>query len=292
MGLTTSGLTEDFNQAWSWATEEVNSPTEEYKDKKPSEYAKEITGNLTWRSLQSSDAKTVFGGDDQFLEMVMTMVGSIIIKNPDSADKDADPKLIKLNGHGITLAELIEGGEFKIYDCDSNGADECLNPPLAPSKMISDVGLKSRISDSLVEVFNSFKTEAEWSQTAKDALSFKTLVGAACLDKIYTAANSNAQDNIALQIADLCAGRMALEASYYQVTSYIRTAQSALANAGSSDSQQVAKEQANKMLEESAEKYLQEFEALNSTYPTSSIYLTLNTIQFRTTKNDTLIGGE
>ena len=228
----------------------------------------------------------------QFLELVMTMVGSVIVKNPDSSDKEADPKLIKLNGYGLTLAELIEGGDYNIYACDSKGVDECLNPPLVPSQTISDVGLKSRISDSLIEVFNNFQADVAWSQTAKDALSFKTLAGSACLDKIYAAAYSNAQTNVAQQIADLCAGRMALEASYYQVESYIRTTRSALANAGSSDSQQSAKQEANKILEESAEKYRQEFEALNNTYPAGSIYLTLNSIKFRTTKGDTLLGGE
>ncbi|MFA0393455.1 conjugal transfer protein TraH [Vibrio sp. 10N.222.54.A1] len=290
--LTNSGFTDDFNKAWSWASEESSSPTEALKTKNPTKYAKEITGNLTWRSLQSSDAKTVFGGNDQFLELVMTMVGSVIVKNPDSSDKEADPKLIKLNGYGLTLAELIEGGDYNIYACDSKGVDECLNPPLVPSQTISDVGLKSRISDSLIEVFNNFQADVAWSQTAKDALSFKTLAGSACLDKIYAAAYSNAQTNVAQQIADLCAGRMALEASYYQVESYIRTTRSALANAGSSDSQQSAKQEANKILEESAEKYRQEFEALNNTYPAGSIYLTLNSIKFRTTKGDTLLGGE
>jgi conjugative transfer pilus assembly protein TraH len=291
--LTGGGYVEDFNQAWSWASEKSTSPTEELKDKNPSEYAKTITGNITWRGLQASDAKSVFGGDDQFLEMIMTMVGSVIIKNPDSSDQEADPKPIKLNGYGITLAELMNGGDVSIYDCDAMGADECLNPPLAPSQTISNPqGLKERVRASLIEVFNAFQSDAEWSQTAKDALSFTTLAGNACLDKLYTAAYSGAESTIAEQIADKCAGRMALEAIYYQTTSYIGTTRSALANAGASESQQAAKEMAMAVLEDSASKYRQEFDALSKTYPTATLYMALDSIKFRTSKEDTLIRGE
>lgn len=292
MGLTEGGFADDFSKAWSWTSEKSNSPSNELKGQDANNHAKEITGNIVWRSLKSSNASTVFGGGDEFLEMVMTMTGTVIIQEPEPANDKGDPRLIKLNGHGIPLATIINGGDMKLYDCDSTSEDGCLNPPLSPSQTINDTGLQNRIATSLVAVFDAFQSNNDWPQEAKDALSFNTLAGQACLDKIYMAAYSNADRNIATMIANTCAGRMALEASYYQINSYLNTARSALANAGASDSQQTAKEKAEKILEESADKYRQEFEALNLTFPAEKLYTVLNGITFRTSKADTIVGWE
>lgn len=290
--LTNSGFVDDFSKAWTWASEESNSPSNELKDKDPAKHAKEITGNIVWRSLKSSNASTVFGGGDEFLEMIMTMTGTVIIQDPVPSSNEGDPKLIKLDGHGVSLASIINGGDMKLYDCDTTTADGCLNPPVSPSQTINDVGLQERIATSLVAVFDAFNSNSDWPQKAKDALSFNTLAGQACLDKIYAAAYSNADSNIANMIANACAGRMALEASYYQIISYLKTARSALANAGASDSQQAASEKAEEILEESEDKYTQEYEALNLTFPAEKLYILLNGITFRTTKADTLVGWE
>lgn len=289
--LAAGGFADDFSSAWTWANEEPDSPSEALKSKNPSAYAKEITGNITWRSLQETDAKTVFGGDDQFLEMLMTMVGSVIVKNPDPSDKEADPKLITLNGYGISLAEVIKGGNLSIYKCDATGADECLDPPLKPSYNITDDGLKKRISDSLYEVFKAQQLDIEWNQQAKDALSFTTVTSSVCMKKIRNAAMSNAGDHIAQDIADLCAGRMALEAAYAQVKSYVETVKASLENAGSSDTQKAAKAKAIAVLESSLLQYHTEYRVLNSTYPTSTVFTTLSNIDFNVSGNETVIEG-
>ncbi|MEZ8329144.1 conjugal transfer protein TraH [Vibrio splendidus] len=287
--LAAQGYADDFNKAWGWASEESDSPSEALKAKNPAEYAKEITGNITWRSLKQNNASTVFGGSDEYLEMLMTMVGSVIVKNPDESDKEADPKLINLSGYGITLAEIINGGSFKIYKCDSNGKDECLNPPLSPTKSITNDGLKKRIEESLFEVFSAQKNNVEWSDTAKNALSFPTITSAVCLNKIREAAIGKLDDAIGRQIAELCAGRVALEAAYTQVGSNIQTIKGSMLNAGSSDSQKAAKEAAIKTLETNLLNYRYEYQDLGSSIPTNTLYQALQQIQIRTTQADTLV---
>lgn len=288
-----SGTMDDISQAWTWASTEGNSATNELKSNDPTTYKNIITGNIAWKAFKQSNLTSVFTGDDKMLRMLMTLTGSVIIKNVDTAT-DTDPSPTTLNGYGIKLSELINGGTFNIYTCsDGTGATACLTVPTTPNDTITDSGFKSRIDTALTGtdgMIAAMQGDTEWSANAKKALQLPTLVGSVCLKKIRQAVLAK-QVTIATDIANLCSERMALEVAYSQVNQYFDATLTALSNQDASTAQQAAKEKAIEVLKDSQQKYTKEYNELTDKSDVLKILTALQAIEIKNDGANSIVGG-
>ncbi|WP_171353696.1 conjugal transfer protein TraH [Vibrio coralliilyticus] len=291
-GIST-GQWEDLNEAWGWASESGTSATKQLESANPTAVSENITINTTWKAMKEAEIANVFGGDDQFLELVMTMIGTVVIKNP-SSDTDSDPKPIVYEGAAIKLTDLIDGGTLSIYKCDTTDATGCLSPPLSPSQSVTITGLKDMVNESLLGtdgLVSAYSTDSAWSDTAKKTLEFPTLIGHHCLQKIRQSAMTGSIDTLGTYIGEICSERMALELAYMQVTSYIQTTLSALKNLNATPAQESAKEEAERVLKSSRERYYAEYKELEKDASYQDIKAKLETLSFQDMDTNTITGN-
>jgi len=261
-----SGLYDDAGNAWDSVNTTETSAANEIKNNDPEEYKKEITGNIAWRAFNQANLKTVFSGDDDFLELIMTITGTVIINNP-SGDSEASPKPTVIQGHGVTLTNLINestgSDAYKVYECDTKEENGCLTPTSPASKVVEDKGLRARVIEALTGdngYISSLSSDKKMSDENQKVLSLSTPVGALCMNTIYRAMTGSTDNALlANNIATTCSNRMALEAAFAQVLSYFDSAKSALDNAGASESQQAAKKIAQQVFSDSQQAYFDEY---------------------------------
>ncbi|BBM67871.1 hypothetical protein VA249_45170 (plasmid) [Vibrio alfacsensis] len=284
------GSWDDVNEAWGWATESGTSPSQEIADKHPDVAKEKITINATWKAMKESEVQNVFGGNDEFLELLMTMIGTVVINNP-SSEPESDPKPTIYQGRSISLNDLIDGDDFNIYDCDTTEANGCLNPSAAPSKVVKIKGLRDRVYEALLGsdgVIYSYMTDSEWSANAKQTLNFPTLIGQLCNQKMYEAAVSGSIQTSGPFIANTCSEALAVELAFMQVTTYIQTAQGAIKNLYTTSSQESAKKEAEKLLTESFKYYLDEYVTLSKDINYGDIKSKLDSVSFDDSETDNL----
>lgn len=109
------------------ATQEQDgeTPLKSLKDHAPDEYQKMI-GNIVWKQLKANSVSAWFTyGDTALLESMLSITGSVIVGDlvADESGKETNP-IARLPGGLIRLADLVNGGLVKIYDCDN----DCLVP--------------------------------------------------------------------------------------------------------------------------------------------------------------------
>lgn len=296
-----NGWMSDINNAWSWATDNTNSPTKEIAQKDPDTAKKLLSGNIAWRTYKKADLSQVFdlGDDDKFLELIMTMTGTVIVSNP-SSDADTDPKLTVINGHGVSLTEIITGGddgsgtnEYKILKCDTTSEDGCLKVNSAPTQTISDKGLNERVlqayigSNGLIEAYGG---DNEWSDEAKSVLSIPSISARLCNQKIYQAVVSGVDEQLTVQIATLCSAYVATEAAYNQVLAYIRAAKNAVTSSEIPTSLQTAKEEFLKVLDDSEQAYIKEYDSITKDKNPESLITILEALDFTDGQSTSAIG--
>lgn len=293
LGVNT-GEFDDLGEAWGWVNESGESPTKALTDSNPDAVKDKITINVVWRAMKESGVDTAFGGDDKFLEMIMTMIGTVIVNNT-SSDPESDPKPTLYAGHSIKLSDLINGGKFMVYDCDSMDAKGCLGVPIAPSKEIDlKDGLRGRVLKSLVgsdSIIQSYTADTEWSNTAKETLSFTTLLGQTCGQKIYQSAVNGSVGTVGTQIAEMCAERLATEIAMMQVTSYVQTTLAALDNLFAIGGQENAKAEALELITESYKFYKDEYDMMGGVNASFQILEQLNSIPVVVSPKSVTTGG-
>ncbi|MEZ9922259.1 conjugal transfer protein TraH, partial [Vibrio breoganii] len=205
MGVNT-GVMDDISAAWSWVGTEGSSVTNKMQETNPDDYKAKITGNVAWRAFKNGNIDSVYSADDQFLELMMTITGTVVV-NDTSTNADSLPTARIYKGHGIKLAELVDGGEYMIYKCDTNDADGCLDAPMQPSQSITDSGLRDRVYNALRDMDTALTQNEEWTEQAKKTLGVTTIVGNKCMQKIYQASLANSSSSIRLQLLNMCSQR-------------------------------------------------------------------------------------
>jgi conjugative transfer pilus assembly protein TraH len=289
------GIFTDLNNAWTWANDESSSATNQVTNTDAS--AKElINANIAWKAFKENNIQTAFGGDDKFLEMLMTMTGTAIISNP-STEPDSDPKLITYAGGNISLKDLIEGGDsniIKTWKCDTDSASGCLGMTSELSQEFTDEGLKSRIYSAFTSstgLINAYRSNSEWSDEAKSVLGYRTVTADLCRAKIYNGVNHNADDVQLNGIATICASRMAVEVAYAQVDQYINTAISMVESSTFPEGLTQAKASAVKIFKDSRRAYKAEYEVLDSQVNFLVVKAVLDSIDFSDGQSKTLQGN-
>jgi len=136
--LVSLGIT-DQNDAESNAAGQ--SPARQLQDNNPAQYS-QIRKNIIWRVLKDSNLSTWFtNGDDDFLMLVMSMTGTIIVGDiPAGSDS---PTINILPSKKIKLANIIDGGTVEIYKCAD--VTDCLAP--TQNTTITIVGIKQKIDE-------------------------------------------------------------------------------------------------------------------------------------------------
>ncbi|NAX34282.1 hypothetical protein CAG54_00385 [Vibrio sp. V27_P1S3P104] len=295
-----SGQWSDLNEAWGWYNESGKSPTKEIADANPTETKKRITINATWKAMKEANVNNIFGADDSFLELLMTMIGTVVIKDP-AAEPKSDAKFETYQGYGITLTELIDGKKAEnaseniaVYDCGtSRTAEGCLTLQQSPTKKITIKGMRDRVYDAYMGpngVIQSYMNDKGWSDEARKTLSFPTTIGGICNKALYQSAVAGTISTIGTQIATTCSERLALELAYMQVVMYINTVQSSLDNLFATTAQEKAKEAAQALLTESMKKYRDEFERLSKNADFATIKAVLDSVTFGEGNVDNITG--
>lgn len=86
------------------------------------EQKKVITGNVVMDALKQSDVAAWFAaGDQQMLETLMSLTGTVIMRPKD----DNSDVAYDFRPHTIGVKDLIEGGDLSVYKCES---EACLLP--------------------------------------------------------------------------------------------------------------------------------------------------------------------
>ena len=102
--------------------------------------ASKITGNVVYDSLVNSNSASWFAnGDQQLLEALMSLTGTLIITpKSDNSDVQYDFRKNLLN-----VRNIIEGGTFTLYRCESSA---CLLPIGAETQTVTVTGMRDRAS--------------------------------------------------------------------------------------------------------------------------------------------------
>ena len=281
------GFFDDLSEAWNWTNEENTTPTEKVINDDPAS-AKLFKGNVAWRTFKKDNINTLWGGDDKFLEMLMSITGTIVLDQKDGKDVSTT----EYSGYRIKLEDLIAdttSKPVKIYKCDTTSTDGCLKMPPTPTQNFSDKGLEKRISDAYSAMIHAVNTNSEWSSEAKKALSLRSFTGAICLKQIRNALGFG-EDGAgqAYFIADICAARVALESSYMTVLNYIHSVRNSLRNAEQESGNGAAKEAMIKILTDSLNSYKREYDALDKQLPIDGIMSQLNAYSSLNSTADTI----
>ena len=142
-------------------------PVQQVKNNAPEVMQGSIQGNLVWRALNQNNASNWFSfGGSGFLESVMSVTGTIIVQAPvATADGQGEntpvvnvPPILRIrdliNGSGQDATQTV-----RIYRCDSQSVNGCLNPttenlPLRGLRQqVSDLLLGSTSQDGLINKF-------------------------------------------------------------------------------------------------------------------------------------------
>ena len=139
--------------------------------------------NLTWQALLKNDFLNK-PEDQDLAELFMTLVGSIITKKSEevkgkavqgnsgkTTPNDNAYRTIVLPGVSDkeeVLSALLNGGQTKIYKCDST---ECLNPQLTDTNFNVDNGLLIKVHSTLESLIDKIYKDEAISPAEKDFLN-------------------------------------------------------------------------------------------------------------------------
>jgi conjugative transfer pilus assembly protein TraH len=119
---------------------------QQLKTSDPTRYREHKIGNLVWKQLRKNGTQTWFQyGDNDFLEAIMSITGSVIVR--DLNGDDSNP-IITLEGGLLTMNDLLEGGAVTLYDCGSD-TDQCMMDGRS-THTVNLTGLRSQILDVLI----------------------------------------------------------------------------------------------------------------------------------------------
>jgi len=131
-----TGSFSDFIEAWRGCAEDLTSgataATGDDKERATPQ------GNLVWKGLKKLNLP------DEVKEQVMSTLGTIIVGTQNDINKVVYKQPI------LTAAELVNGGQVKVYRCDN--LQNCLNPAEVTTNL---TGLKDQVKQRLNEAFNN-----------------------------------------------------------------------------------------------------------------------------------------
>ncbi|KZL24227.1 conjugal transfer protein TraH [Pseudovibrio sp. Ad37] len=126
--------------------------TRENLEENDPEKLKDLMGNIVWQALNEGGVKSWFAsGDDTLMRSIMSITGSVIVGDlvPDPHSPAPDQKtnsITYLEGNLISLQDLIQGGNLKLYNC-IEGGDLCTKVNLRNERI---TGFKQQVEEMLL----------------------------------------------------------------------------------------------------------------------------------------------
>lgn len=151
-----------------WSTGDGTGPKEDAQTASPAEYAEKVTGNIVWRHLTENAAGSWFTGSDsvEFREALMTLTGTIVVSpvpgQPGETTKSTAP------GLNIRLADMVNGGQVRVYDCNDTAKDGCLNigTESNPTTDVTVTGFSEQIENELLGTGGGTGIIQRWATNA------------------------------------------------------------------------------------------------------------------------------
>ena len=251
------------------------------------------TGNIVWMQMKRSDTASWFKvqGDNQLLEAIMSLTGSVIIQEPTGEEKDTQP-ITELPGNKISLDDLVKGGQVVVYSCGGD-YDKCMNAGSAGAGNRSEtlVGLKTQIEDVLLGPSNlrgsgligKYAHNMGTPTQTEAAISTNLPLGLGTM--VFNLATAN--EDVARTFVTQFSGAIAANMAYTVALESLRAAQAALAG---EDSAYVIK--AQKTIDNSRRTIESQYSGLINTYGQISTAVNLyNNIMAITRKSTYLTVG-
>lgn len=106
--------------------------------------------NVAWKAMQNNP---FLSSDTQLAELMMTLSGSIIVKDGQSQYLQS-----QVNNRNL-IKGLLKGGVVPIYRCDTTGSDGCLNPRLSQMTINQSSALETHVVNLLQDMVTKVETD-------------------------------------------------------------------------------------------------------------------------------------
>ena len=104
-------------------------------------------GNIAWKALQKN---AFLSSDPELAELLMSLSGTLILQGGSNDDASHQFKVLSsLAADNQLLKTLLHGGSAKVYVCDTQSADGCLNPSIQTLNVSPDSGLQTQVAHLL-----------------------------------------------------------------------------------------------------------------------------------------------
>ena len=274
LASTASGLRDDFFGSreqpggQSAAKANQNANNEEHKAQ---------TGNIVWKQLRENNTKNWFGGNDELLEAILSLTGSVDIGEPVDDDRpterggdDATP-INYIPGNLISLSDITFGGEVSIYNC-SHDQEECKSDGGAlGTKQVTIEGYAEKVDKMLQGSASTPGLLLKYRQHREHALSDdeKRFVenlpdGIGSIIRNLSALSPDAAKMFAIKSSNV----LAIEMAFHTTDSLVSAAQIALSN-----SRSAYKSEAIRGLQEARQGLHKEYLSLSKQYGDSASLL-------------------
>ncbi len=120
------------------------------------------SGNIAWKALQKN---SFLSSDPELAELLMSLSGTIILQGGSSDTSSHQFKVLSsLATDNQLLKTLLHGGSAKVYVCDTQSAEGCLNPSIQTLNVSPDSGLQTQVAHLLQDMTDKILTDTALTQ--------------------------------------------------------------------------------------------------------------------------------
>ena len=119
-------------------------------------------GNIAWKALQKN---AFLSSDPELAELLMSLSGTLILQGGSNDDASHQFKVLSsLAADNQLLKTLLHGGSAKVYVCDTQSAEGCLNPSIQTLNVSPDSGLQTQVAHFLQDMTDKILTDTALTQ--------------------------------------------------------------------------------------------------------------------------------
>ncbi len=120
-------------------------------------------GNIAWKALQKN---SFLSSDPELAELLMSLSGTLILQGGSNDDASHQFKVLSsLAADNQLLKTLLHGGSAKVYVCDTQSAEGCLNPSIQTLNVSPDSGLQTQVAHLLQDMTDKILTDSPLTQS-------------------------------------------------------------------------------------------------------------------------------
>ncbi|MBS0350074.1 MAG: conjugal transfer protein TraH [Proteobacteria bacterium] len=116
--------------------------------------------------MESLTEKCFLSSDHELAELLMSLSGTIILQGGSGDTSSHQFKVLSsLAADNQLLKTLLHGGSAKVYVCDTQSPEGCLNPSIQTLNVSPDSGLQTQVSKLLQDMTDKILTDTTLTQT-------------------------------------------------------------------------------------------------------------------------------